>query len=115
MGAIGDSYDNAMAESLWASLEKELIYRRSFKHTRGDKDCNLYLYQLVRKGRDGDRVSLADSVRERGKESRIAKRSDVSHLVRRSNYPTIQDLNALGRTYQPGQSTPWRILKEITG
>jgi transposase InsO family protein len=30
MGAIGDSYDNAMAESLWASLKKELIYRTTF-------------------------------------------------------------------------------------
>ncbi len=30
MGTIGDSYDNAMAESLWASLEKELIYRTTF-------------------------------------------------------------------------------------
>ncbi len=30
MGAIGDSYDNAMAESVWASLEKELIYRTTF-------------------------------------------------------------------------------------
>jgi putative transposase len=30
MGTIGDSYDNAMAESLWASLKKELIYRTTF-------------------------------------------------------------------------------------
>ncbi len=30
MGTIGDSYDNAIAESLWASLEKELIYRTTF-------------------------------------------------------------------------------------
>jgi transposase InsO family protein len=66
MGTIGDSYDNAMTESFWASLEKELIYRRSFKHTTGGKNCNLCLYQLVQQGRDGDRVSLADSVRERG-------------------------------------------------
>ena len=25
MGAIGDSYDNAMAESFWASLKRELV------------------------------------------------------------------------------------------
>ena len=31
MGAIGDSYDNAMAESLWASLKKELVYKRAFR------------------------------------------------------------------------------------
>ena len=30
MGTIGDSYDNAMAEALWASLKKELVYRTSF-------------------------------------------------------------------------------------
>jgi transposase InsO family protein len=53
MGAIGDSYDNAMAESLWASLEKELIYRTSFKHTRGVKNCNLCLYQLVQQDATG--------------------------------------------------------------
>ena len=31
MGAVGDAYDNAMAESFFASLECELIDRRSFK------------------------------------------------------------------------------------
>ena len=30
MGSVGDSYDNAMAESLWASLKKELVYRTVF-------------------------------------------------------------------------------------
>jgi putative transposase len=30
MGTVGDSYDNAMAESLWASLKKELVYRTDF-------------------------------------------------------------------------------------
>jgi putative transposase len=25
MGTVGDSYDNAMAESLWASLKRELV------------------------------------------------------------------------------------------
>ena len=30
MGAVGDTYDNAMAESVFASLECELIDRRSF-------------------------------------------------------------------------------------
>ena len=33
MGTVGDSFDNAMAESLWASLKKELVYRTTF-HTR---------------------------------------------------------------------------------
>ncbi len=31
MGSVGDAYDNAMAESFFASLECELIERRSFK------------------------------------------------------------------------------------
>jgi putative transposase len=31
MGSVGDAYDNAMAESFFASLERELLSRRSFK------------------------------------------------------------------------------------
>jgi putative transposase len=31
MGSVGDAYDNAMAESLFASLEKELLKHRRFK------------------------------------------------------------------------------------
>ena len=31
MGSVGDAYDNAMAESFFASLESELIDRRSWK------------------------------------------------------------------------------------
>ena len=30
MGTVGDSYDNSMAEALWASLKKELVYRTDF-------------------------------------------------------------------------------------
>src|SRR4051812_25004669 len=34
MGTVGDAYDNALCESLFASLECELIDRRTFKsHT----------------------------------------------------------------------------------
>lgn len=32
MGSVGDAYDNAMAENLFASLECELIDRRSWKN-----------------------------------------------------------------------------------
>ena len=36
MGSVGDAYDNAMAESFFASLECELIDRRSFQtHAEG--------------------------------------------------------------------------------
>lgn len=31
MGSVGDAYDNAMAESLFATLEREVLQRRSFK------------------------------------------------------------------------------------
>ena len=31
MGSVGDTYDNAMAESFFASLECELLDRRCFK------------------------------------------------------------------------------------
>ena len=31
MGSVGDAYDNAMAESLFASLERELLNRRRFR------------------------------------------------------------------------------------
>jgi len=31
MGSVGDAYDNAMAESLFATLERELLNRRRFK------------------------------------------------------------------------------------
>lgn len=31
MGAVGDAYDNAMAESFFATLEREVLNRRRFK------------------------------------------------------------------------------------
>ena len=31
MGSVGDTYDNAMAESFFATLERELLNRRRFK------------------------------------------------------------------------------------
>ncbi len=31
MGSVGDAYDNAMAESFFASLERELIDRKSWQ------------------------------------------------------------------------------------
>jgi transposase InsO family protein len=29
MGSVGDCYDNAVAETFFATLKKELVYRRS--------------------------------------------------------------------------------------
>ena len=31
MGSVGDAYDNALCESFFATLECELIWRRSFR------------------------------------------------------------------------------------
>ena len=31
MGSVGDCYDNAMVESFWATLEREVLSRRRFK------------------------------------------------------------------------------------
>src|SRR5450755_1920457 len=31
MGSVGDCYDNAMAESFWATLEREVLSHRRFK------------------------------------------------------------------------------------
>jgi putative transposase len=34
MGTVGDSYDNAMAESLWSSLKRELVDDAAFSTKR---------------------------------------------------------------------------------
>ena len=47
MGSVGDSYDNALAESLWASLKKELVYRTLFNTVRGGEIRNIRLDSLV--------------------------------------------------------------------
>ena len=43
MGSVGDAYDNAMAESFFASLECELIDRRSFQ-TKTEARMALFTY-----------------------------------------------------------------------
>ena len=43
MGSVGDAYDNAMAESFFATLECELIERRSFK-TKAEARTALFTY-----------------------------------------------------------------------
>ena len=43
MGSVGDAYDNAMAESFFASLECELIDRRSFR-TKAEARVALFTY-----------------------------------------------------------------------
>lgn len=53
MGSTGDAYDNALAESFFASLETELLDRTSFR-TRADArlavfDCIEAFYNRVRR------------------------------------------------------------------
>jgi putative transposase len=43
MGSVGDAYDNAMAESFFASLECELLDRRVFK-TKREARVALFTY-----------------------------------------------------------------------
>jgi putative transposase len=43
MGSVGDAYDNVMAESFFASLECELIDRRSFQ-TKAEARLALFTY-----------------------------------------------------------------------
>ena len=43
MGSVGDAYDNAMAESFFASLECELLAKRSFE-TKADAKLALFSY-----------------------------------------------------------------------
>ena len=43
MGSVGDAYDNAMAESFFATLECELLERRSFK-TKTEARTALFTY-----------------------------------------------------------------------
>ena len=43
MGSVGDAYDNAMAESFFGSLERELLSRRTFK-TKAEAKSALFTY-----------------------------------------------------------------------
>ena len=43
MGSVGDCFDNAMCESFFATLECELLDRRSF-HTRGEAHQAIFVF-----------------------------------------------------------------------
>jgi putative transposase len=43
MGSVGDAYDNAMAESFFATIEKELLAHRTFR-TRDDARRAIFGY-----------------------------------------------------------------------
>lgn len=44
MGTVGDSYDNAMAESLWASLKRELVDEA---HYRTRKEARIAIFEWI--------------------------------------------------------------------
>ena len=44
MGSVGDCYDNAMAESFFATLECELIDRHSFKT---QADAKMAIFEFI--------------------------------------------------------------------
>jgi putative transposase len=43
-GSVGDAYDNAMAESFFASLERELLSRRRFKT---QAEAKMAVFELI--------------------------------------------------------------------
>ena len=43
MGSIGDAFDNAMAESFFATLKAELIYRRAWP-TRHELEMEVFSF-----------------------------------------------------------------------
>lgn len=44
MGTVGDSYDNAMAESAWASLKRELVYETHFATI---DEARVYVFEWI--------------------------------------------------------------------
>lgn len=44
MGSVGDSYDNAMAESAWASLKRELVYET---HFRTIEEARVFVFEWI--------------------------------------------------------------------
>jgi len=49
MGSVGDAYDNAMAESFFATLECELLERRRFKTQAEARMAREWLHKLPRR------------------------------------------------------------------
>jgi putative transposase len=43
MGSVADAFDNAMAESFFATLKEELVYRRSWP-TRHELEMEVFSY-----------------------------------------------------------------------
>jgi putative transposase len=67
MGTVGDAYDNALCESFFASLECELLDRRTFKsHTEGRMAVFQYIegWYNPRRRHSARRLPISDRLRE---------------------------------------------------
>jgi hypothetical protein len=98
MGTIGDSYDNVMAESLWASLKKELIYRTTFSTRQEARTATfdwINWYNRKRIHSSIDYLSPTGVRRKRYATSCTGKRGSVSHLVSNSK---LDFMIKLGKT-----------------
>jgi putative transposase len=90
MGSVGDAYDNAMAESFFATLECELLNRRSFKSKATGAHGAVHLHRgLVQPASSalGAGLPLAGAVRaaaSRPRRSHVAteRRTRVTHRRR---------------------------------
>ena len=85
MGTVGDAYDNAMAESFFASLECELIDRRSFK-TKTDARLALFSwiegwYNPRRRHSGLGQVSPANFERKHNEKARTSSPSAEDDLT----------------------------------
>jgi isocitrate dehydrogenase kinase/phosphatase len=80
-GSVGDAYDNAMAESFLASVECELIERRSFQTDRSAA-CAIQLHRgLVQPAKTSQRARLPIARRLRAKQrTRLVHRRRVRGL-----------------------------------
>ena len=84
MGTVGDAYDNAMAESFFASLECELIDRRSW-HTKTEARLALFTwiegwYNPRRRHSSIGQISPANFERKHHQDTRIPPSNDKHGL-----------------------------------
>jgi len=64
MGTVGDAYDNARTESFVASLEHELLARRSFK-SKAEAKTTLFTYIASKLGTTSGGATRGSTIRHR--------------------------------------------------
>jgi putative transposase len=70
MGSVGDAYDNAMAESFFATLERELLNRLRFKT---QAEAKMAVFEWI----EGCGITLIDVIPRSG----IGRRSTMNELI----------------------------------